>query len=138
MRGRSKTLRAIFIVITAVRWLSAEATEVILQDHKTSGDENGPQLTFIAEDSNPDTVIIAFAANADADIDTSTFRVRYGLLGLDVTEEFLEHGNLDNRRVAVARNLLEPGKYRVTVELGDTRARRTVMKMRLLVRSNNG
>ena len=81
----------------------------------------------------PLSIRLRFVARGDAAIDLSSFRARYGFLGLDVTERLLQHARLFPGGIEIDNAQIPPGDHRLRLEIADTRGRRTEWQLRLVV-----
>ena len=71
----------------------------------------------------PANIRIRFQPAANATINVSSLRVRYGYLGIDVTRRILAHATPTPSGVFVQDAELPRGRHRVTIQIADTMGR---------------
>jgi hypothetical protein len=72
---------------------------------------------------SPVNIRIRFQAAANARIEVSTLRVRYGRLGIDLTRRILAHARPTPSGVFVEDAELPRGRHRVTIQIADNMGR---------------
>lgn len=97
-----------------------------------------PRIELVRPDSlkklaNPVNMELRFTAEDDVQIDMASFRVKYGRLGLDITDRLLKYGRLDVNRASLVNVELKPGSYDVEVVIADTRKRESRLPLHIEV-----
>jgi hypothetical protein len=72
---------------------------------------------------SPMDIRLRWAAEPSAEIDTASVRVRYGRLGIDVTDRVLGSASVTPQGIDAPDAKLPPGEHRLTVEVADSRRR---------------
>jgi hypothetical protein len=72
---------------------------------------------------NPVNVDMRFHASPGASMNMNTLRVRYGLLGIDITRRLLRHATVTQNRVFASGVDIPVGRHRLTVSVQDSAAR---------------
>jgi hypothetical protein len=65
-------------------------------------------------------IVVRWSANDGASIDTSSFRVLYGRLRLDVTERLAAHAKVTPTGVEAPNASLPEGSHRLVIQVADT------------------
>ncbi len=104
-------------------------------------DPEGPRIRIerpnIGFELNPPfDVQIAFEAYDDAVIELDSLEVLYGWLSLDITERIKQHAELGQDGI-LARNVeLPEGKHSITINIQDSKGRRSSETFQFIVQSN--
>ncbi len=72
---------------------------------------------------NPVNVDLRFRAQPGTSVSMNTLRVRYGLLGIDITRRLLRHATVTQNRVFATDVDIPTGRHRLTVSVADSAAR---------------
>jgi hypothetical protein len=67
----------------------------------------------------PVTIRIHFRPKEGATIDLATFRVTYGLLGVDITKRIIEHAHVSASGLLANNADVPAGHHRVTLQIAD-------------------
>src|SRR5690348_14588031 len=84
---------------------------------------------------SPVRIRVSFQAAANARIAVNTFRVRYGFLGLDITNRILAHARPTPSGISEEDADLPRGRHRVTVQIADNLGRVGSQSVDFTVRS---
>lgn len=78
----------------------------------------------------PVRIDVAFVAAPGAKIDLTTFKVSYGILGIDVTERVKKHATLNAEGVRADLPAMPKGKHNFELEIADTLQRTARKRVR--------
>jgi tRNA G46 methylase TrmB len=82
---------------------------------------------------NPTTIEVRFRAAPGATIEMSTFRAKYGWLGIDITARLLEHATETADSLSAKNVDLPSGDHSITVSISDSAGRTGSRVLQLLV-----
>ena len=99
---------------------------------------DGPVIEVVSPDINQDLqspidIDIRFAAAPGAMIALHTVRIRYGIIGLDMTERFRNIGEVTKDGIRARGALLPIGEHAMIVDLEDTNGNRTQHRFTLRI-----
>ncbi len=128
-----------FVLVTSEEAAAAHAAEIASFSRSlrqttppsppsSPSDPNLPQIVVVQPQeagtlTSPLTIILRFRSAADAQIVPTSFRARYGLLSLDITNRLLPYARLDASGLNAENAALPSGSHRVQVQIADTRGR---------------
>jgi hypothetical protein len=67
----------------------------------------------------PVTIRIRFKAQSGATIDPSSFRAKYGWLGIDITSRIIANAKVDASGIVAENANIPAGQYQVTLQIAD-------------------
>jgi len=69
--------------------------------------------------TSPVTIRIRFKAQSGATIDPSSFRAKYGWLGIDITSRIIANARVDARGIVAENANIPAGQYQIMLQIGD-------------------
>jgi hypothetical protein len=99
---------------------------------------DAPAIVVAAPDEGralraPLSIRLQFVARGGAAIDLSSFRARYGFLGIDVTARLLQHARLTAAGLEADNADIPAGDHRLRLEIADTSGRRAERSIRFVI-----
>lgn len=104
------------------------AAEGINELAERAADPLGPKIDVLRPgDGNkfvaPVDIHITFAPTEGAEIDLDTLEIKYGALGLNVTDRVTENAEVTEKGIRSEGAMLPAGKHKLTVYIGDNLGR---------------
>lgn len=124
------------------------ARGVAAEDGRTAGDVFDEQVWTRAIDApvievvnpnaekpvpSPVDIFIRFAPGPGAKINLDSLRIKYGVIGLDVTDRIRKAATVSPEGIRATGAELPPGNHSMSIEIGDTAGRTTKQKFKFRV-----
>ena len=84
----------------------------------------------------PFEIRIRFVPQDDARIDPDSFKVLYGMLGLDITSRVLKLAQFQDNVLRIEKADIPAGKHRLTLKIKDSKQREGQVELAVVVRDN--
>jgi hypothetical protein len=110
------------------------------QEPESERAADGPVITVVNPDAKstvkaPVDIDVRFEPGPDAKILLDTLRIRYGLIGLDVTDRIRKAATVTEQGIRAPGANLPSGSHSMTVEIADSSGRRTKQGFKFKVAS---
>ena len=117
-----------FTLITTEEFERSLHSQLPAITEKRPPDPDAPRIrvatpTLGGDTTAPVDVLVSFEAMAGAEIVPSTFKARYGMFGIDVTDRLLKHAELGKNSLSAKRADLPKGNHTIELEIQDSKGR---------------
>jgi hypothetical protein len=107
---------------------SLAATQPLSRSMRRASGPDAPVIEVNQPDATkpikpPVTIRIHFRPKEGATIDLASFRVTYGLLGVDITKRIIEHAHVSASGLLANNADVPAGHHRVTLQIADNMQR---------------
>lgn len=112
-------------LITAAEWHQERATPAP-PSPRFSPNPGAPRLELLQPKPGPETLASPFDiqlrwnAEGEARIEPQTLRIRYGWMGLDITQRVLAQAEVTAEGLRIRKAALPSGEHKLAVEIADT------------------
>ena len=113
-----------YVLVSEEEVARSIAAEGINELAERAADPLGPRIDVLRPgDGNdfisPVDIHITFVPTEGAEIDLDTLEIKYGALGLNVTNRVIKHAEVTERGIRSEGAMLPTGKHKLTVYIGD-------------------
>ena len=117
---------------------AAAQKQVVVESVKDRSEPAGPKIRLLgvdrqSNDVNSASIGMQFIASGDASINHDSIRVRYGLVGIDVTERVRKYIDIRDDKILLSGSVLPLGTHRLSIEISDSKQRKSAIRMRFKV-----
>lgn len=130
-------------LITAAEWRQERATPAP-PSPKFSPAPGAPKLELLQPRPGPETLASPFDiqlrwnAEGEARIEPQTLRIRYGWMGLDITQRVLAQAEVTSEGLRIRKAALPSGEHKLSVEIADSLQRVGQRQFEVRVQASGG
>lgn len=138
----SQTSAYAFDLITEAEYqheIAAQANGVREVRRRAAPAPGAPHIEVLAPDTQgsvtpPFDIRVKFVAENGAQIVTDSFKVLYGMFGLDITQRVMQAARYENNVLRIEKANIPAGKHRLTLKIMDNQQREAQQELSVLVK----